>query len=314
MTPQCRELIEKFEVRKTKQQKAAFRDWLCRVLEDAGCRPVVETSGMSNNVVVGDPETAKVIFSAHYDTQAVLPIPNFITPRNIGWYVLYQLALALPMVLAIIAVELVVITLTEGLLGPASAFAGMIAAYAVLILFIWLMLAGPANKHTMNDNTSGVLTLLESILAMPPEDREKVCFVFFDNEELGMLGSSAFTKAHKEVKRNTLNINFDCVSDGDSIQFFPGKQAKKDPEAIAFIEKHFTAQGNKTTEVVRGFGFYPSDNAVFKKGVGVCALHYKKPFGWYMSRIHTKRDTVMEEENIVLLREGVLRMAADRTA
>ncbi len=313
MTPQSRELIEKFEVRKTKQQKAAFRDWLCRTLEAAGCRPVVETKGMSNNVVVGTPETAKVIFSAHYDTQAVLPIPNFITPRNIGWYLLYQLALVVPMFLAVVVVEFAAIMLTDVLLGAASVFVGMIAAYAVLILLVSLMLAGPANKHTMNDNTSGVLTLLESILAMPPEDREKVCFVFFDNEELGMLGSFAFAKTHKEVKQNTLNINFDCVSDGDSIQFFPGKKTKKDPEAIASIEKHFQGRGQKTTEVVRGFGFYPSDNAVFKKGVGVCALHYKKPFGWYMSRIHTKRDTVMEEENIVLLRDGVLRMAADRT-
>ena len=30
MTPQARELIEKFEVRKTKAQKAAFREWLSR--------------------------------------------------------------------------------------------------------------------------------------------------------------------------------------------------------------------------------------------------------------------------------------------
>lgn len=312
MTEQSRELIEKYEIRKTKQQKAAFRAWLCRTLEEAGYHPVVEGKGMSHNVVVGDPATAKTLFTAHYDTCAGLPFPNFITPRNMGWYLLYQLALVIPMFVLAFGTEFLVILLTRNWLGEASVFAGLVAVYAVLIAFLWLLMAGPANKHTMNDNTSGVLTLLESALALPEEDRGNVCFVFFDNEELGLLGSAAFAKLHKGVRETALNINFDCVSDGDSIQFFPGKKCKKDEEALALIEKHFQGRGKKTTEVVRGFGFYPSDNAAFKRGVGVCALHYKKPFGWYMSRIHTKRDTVLEEENIELLRDGVLRVAAAR--
>ena len=33
--------------------------------------------------VLGDPETAKVVFSAHYDTCARLPFPNFIAPKNL---------------------------------------------------------------------------------------------------------------------------------------------------------------------------------------------------------------------------------------
>ncbi len=59
-------------------------------------------------------------------------------------------------------------------------------------------------------------------------------------------------------------------------------------------------------EVVRSFGFYPSDNASFKRAAGVCALRTSRVWGFYMSRIHTGRDTVLEEENLELLRDGAL--------
>ncbi len=147
-------------------------------------------------------------------------------------------------------------------------------------------------------------------MAMPEADREEVCFVFFDNEEKGLFGSAAFTKAHKKAKKETLNINFDCVSDGDFIQFFPGWAMKeKDPAMLDRIEAAFQGRGEKVVEVVRGFGFYPSDNKAFRKGVGVCALKRKKSLGYYMDRIHTNKDTVLEEENIEILRDGALRLA-----
>ena len=146
---------------------------------------------------------------------------------------------------------------------------------------------------------------------MPEADRGKVCFVFFDNEEKGMLGSLSFTRAHRRAKKGALNINFDCVSDGDFIQFFPGGALKKDPAVLEQIEAAFAGRSGKTTEVVRGFGFYPSDNASFKRGVGVCALKRRKLIGYYMDRIHTNKDTVFEEENIELLRDGALRLAGN---
>lgn len=68
---------------------------------------------------------------------------------------------------------------------------------------------------------AGYTPLVETALAMPEEDWDKVCFVFFDNEEKGLFGSSFFAKAHPQMKREKLLINFDCVSDGDYIQFFP---------------------------------------------------------------------------------------------
>ena len=105
----------------------------------------------------------------------------------------------------------------------------------------------------------------------------------------------------------SLVLNFDCVGDGDSLQFFPTKQAKKDGTA-ELLRESFLPAGEKTVEVVEGFGFYPSDQAAFVHGVGVCALKKSKLFGWYMDRIHTKKDTVLDEMNIDLLRAGTVRL------
>lgn len=310
MTEQSHKIMEDFQIRKSRKQKEAFRNWLCEELKNAGYTPNVEKTFTAKNVVVGDPDTAKIIFSAHYDTCAVLPIPNFITPRNMLFYICYQLLLVIPLFLLVAVVEGILLAVIVELQSPALLMLMPFLSIALCVFFVWWILDGPANKHTANDNTSGVITLLETALAMPEEDREKVCFVFFDNEEKGMFGSAAFTKTHKKAKKETLNINFDCVGDGDYIQFFPGKRLKKDEAALERIETSFEGRGEKQTEVVRSFGFYPSDNASFKRGVGVCALKHKRIVGYYMDRIHTSRDTVLEEENIALLRDGALRLAA----
>ncbi len=311
MLPQSQYILDTCQIRKSRKQKEAFRSWLCGELESAGYMPKVEKGFAARNVVVGNPDTAKVIFSAHYDTCAVLPIPNFITPRNMFFYICYQLLLVIPLFLLVAVVEGILLAVIVELRSPALLMLMPFLSIALCVFFIWWILDGPANKHTANDNTSGVITLLETALSMPEKDREKVCFVFFDNEEKGLFGSAAFTKAHKKAKKEALNINFDCVSDGDFIQFYPGGAMKgKASETLDRIEAAFQGRGGKAVEVVRGFGFYPSDNKAFKRGVGVCALKHKRFIGYYMDRIHTNKDTVFEEENIELLRDGALRLAA----
>ena len=307
MTEVSKAILSEFQVRKSKKQKAAFRDRLCQELTAAGYAPTVEKSVVAANVVVGDPEGAEVLFTAHYDTQAVLPIPNFITPRNPFWYTLYQMLL--------VGGIFLIAGLAAGvaLLLRLPVEIAMLVFGVVALFFSWWIIDGPANQHTVNDNTSGVITLVETALALPAEDRSKACFVFFDNEEKGMLGSAAFAGKHKQVKKKKLVVNFDCVSDGSSIQFFPSRKLKKDNTKLAGLEKAFRSAGDRQVEVVRGFGFYPSDNAAFRLGAGVCALRKHRVFGWYMSRIHTVRDTVLEEENIELLRDGCLRLAAGST-
>ena len=307
MTEQSRKILDEMQVRKSKKQKAAFRAWLCGELEQAGYAPCVEEGFAARNVVVGDPDKAQVLLTAHYDTQAVLPVPNLITPRNLFFFVLYQALIVLPLFLVVAAAEGLIFAFVP---KSAAWWLAPLSCIAICAFFMWWLIDGWANKHTANDNTSGVLTLLETALALPPEHRDRVCFVFFDNEEKGMLGSAAFAKRHKGVKKNTPVVNFDCVGDGDSIQFFPRRKLKKDPAALERIEAAFLPGCGRDVQVVRGFGFYPSDNANFKKDAGVCALKHRPIVGYYMDRIHTGRDTVLDEANIALLRDGALRYIA----
>ena len=54
----------------------------------------------------------------------------------------------------------------------------------------------------------------------------------------------------------------------------------------------------------KGFAFYPSDQMNFPYGVGICALH-KGKLGLYLSRIHTPKDTILEETNVNILRAAL---------
>ena len=86
-------------------------------------------------------------------------------------------------------------------------------------------MAGPANEHTVNDNTSGVTTLIDTMTILPDELKSDVAFIFFDLEEAGLVGSKSFFKKHKNVMNNKLLVNFDCVSDGENILLVLNKKA-----------------------------------------------------------------------------------------
>lgn len=297
-------VMEQYQIRKSRKQKEAFRAWLRETLQKEGYQVSEEKKTFSTNVVVGDPERAKVLLTAHYDTCAVLPVPNFITPRNMVFYLGYQILLSLLILGLGFGAEAALLLLWE----DCPIWAAMGALYVVIGFLFWWLLDGPANKHTANDNTSGVITLLETALALPADQRDKVCFVFFDNEEKGLFGSSAFAAKHRNAKKNTPMINFDCVSDGDYIHLFPNKREKKDSELWKLLREAFTAGGEKSVTVMQGV--YPSDQRAFARGVGVCALKKNRILGYYMDRIHTNRDTVLDEHNIALLRDGVLRFVS----
>lgn len=297
-----REILEKYQVRKTKSQKTAF----IAFLKEKYPHLHVEEGGFPRcrNLVVGDPDRAKVIFGAHYDTCAVMPFPNLITPKNILFYILYSVLVCLPFL---------------ALGGAATALLSLVTdSYALLYwtflgvyfaAFFGMMLLGPANKHTVNDNTSGVITLCELMEALPPCVQEQLCFVFFDHEENGLLGSKQFFKTHKAALKNTPMLNFDCVSDGDHILLVQSKPfLKKYGEGLkrAFAD----AEGLQIHFAKSSTTLYPSDQGNFPVSVGVAALK-RGWVGLYLDRIHTPRDTVMKEENIRYLVDCAARFAEE---
>ena len=181
---------------------------------------------------------------------------------------------------------------------------GLFAGVAVLLLFAYLMIFGKANKHTANDNTSGVITLIEIMEAMSDEQREKTAFVFFDLEEAGLIGSSRFKKAHKNMMKDKLLINFDCVSDGDYIMLVETEPAQK--EYGELIRKSFNDKEGKIALFEKSSTtIYPSDQANFKKSIAVASFKKSKIFGYYMDKIHTNKDCNFNEKNIKYISECI---------
>lgn len=297
MTPLSEEILKNWQVRKTRARKTAFIEFMQAQLPQLQ----VEKSALGRNLVLGDVKSAKMILTAHYDTCARLPFPNFITPKNFFVYLGYQLLIALPF-LAVFFLCL------WGLprLGMDFMLSYWLGFLAMMGGMVGMFMLGPANRHTANDNTSGVVQLCELYAAMTQEQRAEVCFVFFDNEENGLLGSTAFASRHKAdgVNEKPL-LNFDCVSDGDHLMIVLSKKAMQ-KYGDAFRESYVSGDGKTVLVESAGKAFYPSDQTNFKLGVGYAALKKHKLVGYYMDRIHTERDTVFQAENIRFLTDGTL--------
>lgn len=313
------EILQNFPIRNSRKQKQLFREAVTAYVKGLGYTVTVEAGLFgSHNLVIGDSEKADYLITAHYDTPAAMLIPNFITPKNPVTFVLYQLFLT-----AMLILPPFVISLLVGLFVLFAGAACMPAEYGteivVWVLMLWYfgflvlfflgvaaLYFGPANKHNANDNTSGVVTLLEIARSLQEDQRHKVCFVLFDLEEKGLLGSWSYRRNHKQATEHQLVINLDCVGDGDNLLIFPTKKLKIDRKALASFY-HICGYWGKKSLLVheKGFGYCPSDQKRFPYGVGIMALKEGK-FGLYLGRIHTRKDTILEQTNVNILRAAII--------
>jgi len=299
------DVLQAFPIRKSKKQKQAFQEAVRSYGERLGYAVRVEKAPFgARNILFGDPDTAEFLVTAHYDTPARLPFPNFITPQNMAVYLVYQIGISLLLCVPAFLLSFLVGRATEN-----GGFA-MLTAYGYLILLLWLVMAGPANKTNANDNTSGVITVLETMRTLPDALRGRVCFVLFDLEEAGLIGSMSYHAKHKKIADQQIVLNADCVGDGDEILLIPSKKLrKKYPGLIETWKTLCFPDGEKSITVHdRGVCFFPSDQGNFPLGVGIAAFQRKKGIGLYCSRIHTPKDIICEENNVILIRNYLIRI------
>lgn len=302
MTEISQEIFRRFQVRKNRAQKAEFIAFmqehfpeLC--VEEGGRLP------RCRNLIIGDVDRADILLSAHYDTCARLPFPNFICPQNMLLYILYSLLICIPFFLISALVNFGLFFVSDSYLLHMAVSLVVIFGLIYLVFF-----GGKANPNTANDNTSGVLTLCELYAALSPEQRAKTAFIFFDQEETGMFGSALFKKLHPQAARSKLLINFDCVSDGEHMLIVKSRAAKK-LYGEAFAEA-FTDGMGKTAHHGGSGTLYPSDQMNFKLGTALAAMHKAPLVGLWLGRIHTKRDTVLDESNLQYICAGMKKLYA----
>lgn len=301
-------ILSHYEVRKTNTEKTIFIDYIKSRLTKSGYDSkdiTVESSGSgllkNRNIIVGNPKTAEIFITAHYDTCAVLPFPNVMAPTNPVLYLICQTLVAFILIALSMIIVIPVALITK---HP------LITYYVFLFSMIFLMfylLFGYRNKHTANDNTSGVITITKILETLPIEKRNKFCVVYFDNEEKGLIGSSNFAKKHKADVKGKLLLNFDCVGDGNYVASFAKKSAMQDDKYVLLIE---TLNENAKDVGIHSLNkrvlpmMFPSDNIHFKKGIGFCGLK-KSIIGLYAARIHTPFDTKCSGANIEFLVKSI---------
>lgn len=298
-------ILEQYQIRKTNKEKTGFIEYIKSRLEKAGYNSerdiMIEEKGVgvfkSRNIVVGDPKTATILLGAHYDTCAVLPFPNLMSPTNPIIFIVSQLVFTMLMLILPAILAVILSLLTNNILDEYYTY--LVLLFALLIH----MMFGYKNKHTANDNTSGVIAITRILEALPKEMKSKVCVVYFDNEEKGLFGSSFFYKKHKKDVKEKLLYNFDCVGDGKEVVFLSKRKARKDEKYIQLLDiLQENVEGHDVGLLIRRMKpmMFASDQVHFKKGVGVCAVR-KSPVGRYVARIHTPFDTKCREENIEYL-------------
>jgi len=299
------QLLGRYGVRKSAAQKNAFIEYAVDYADGLGIFAAVETGGKrirSRNIVFGDLQHARVLITAHYDTCARLPFSNFMTPNNWPIVIVTEGLLLLAMGWAgwqcgELAADALRAVSCPGIL---AGLAGWMIGIAVSVLLLALMLVGPANPHNANDNTSGVLFVLRAMERF--REKPGVAYVLFDNEEKGLLGASAFIAEHPQAARRCLIVNMDCIGDGKSLLYTGTKRAMAHPLAkriLAALEERSGIYGKKAVSGEFPQWLYPSDQMLFPRGTAFAALKGERLL--YLDRIHTARDTLLDETNLEYL-------------
>lgn len=310
MNQYAQRIARDFPTRRKAKEKEMFRTWLAWELREMGYHvslqsneSALQTGGRATNVIVGDPENAKLIFSAHYDTGVKELLPTLFMPTRPVSFALYQ---ALTPVLMLLVSFLLSFGITFAVNEP----------FMTLPLFLIFLLAllcyqkfGPGETRNANDDDSGVAALLETAKKITPRYRGNVCFVFFDCGAQGMQGARGFRRRYPITREKNV-IHLDCVGQGDEILALPSKYSRWNGELLDLINESFAEvempEGKTVFLKTDGLVYYPSDNRKFRYSTAICAVKKISGFGRCIAP-HSDGGTA-DEENLRILSDGLANM------
>ena len=131
------EVNARFPVRKSKVQKAQFRQYVLQKAQEMGYAARMEENKAictNRNIVVGDVDKAKVLVTAHYDTPATVGLPNVMLPMNRPMFYLVQALIALVMVVFIFIPTGIVKKLTGSIFCTEATLIGLYCLMMYLLL------------------------------------------------------------------------------------------------------------------------------------------------------------------------------------
>ncbi|MBQ9460256.1 MAG: M28 family peptidase [Oscillospiraceae bacterium] len=306
MSKYAERINREYGTRRKPKEKEAFRLYLMGALREMGYSPALQSresplrvGGQTTNVVAGDPEKAKLILIAHYDT-GVRPIfPPLYMPTRPLTALLYQ---ALTPVCAMLGALVLSFALTFPLNAPA-------ATLPLFLIFLFGSLLylrfGPSEANNIADNASGVAALLETAAALTPGCRGDVAFAFLDGGFGGMSGAKGFRQKYPCAKEKTV-VNVCCVARGDELMVLPGKYARWQGDVLDAILDSFDGEENKTVFLkTDGVTYFPSDNRAFRCAISIFACESLYGFGRI---IRPKKAKSIDETNLKILKEGLCKL------
>ena len=286
------ELYEQLPVRNTAEQKKNFRNWAASQAEKSGWTVREEENEEHINLVIGDPEKAKLLFTAHYDTPRRSFLPNVLLPANKTLKTLYTFGVLLPMLAVAVGAALLAGQAAGGFETMTGRMTAMVTYMILYFALFFLLLRGPANRENKNDNSSGAAAVLD--LAARLAGNGSAALILFDDEEKGKKGSKAWTAAHPTLKSGLLDVNLDCVGNGEHVIVSVPPEAEHDP---AWPALKAALEELDAVILPAGSSAMNSDQKNFEKGVGICVCLKKKKL-YYTPSIHTSRDTVASGETV----------------
>lgn len=306
MSKYAERIAREYPLRFKPKEKEAFRLYLMGALREMGYDPSLQSretalkvGGHVTNVVAGDPETARLILVARYDTPLRSLLPPLVMPTRPVTALLY---LALTPALVLLGSFVVSFALTFALNQPRWTLPLFLALLLAALLYLRF---GPAETQNLADNTSGVAALLETAALLTPGVRAKVAFAFLDGGFGGMGGAKGFRAKYPSAKEKTV-INVNCVARGDELLVLPSRYSRWNGEALDAILDSFE-NGEHTSVFLKtdGLTYYPSDNRAFRYSFTVCACEKLAGFGRI---VRPRRADAISEENITILKNGFCKL------
>ena len=292
--------LDQFPKRLKRRDKQKFLDYLKAKLDDLGY-DTKESQGRfifkSVNLET-DNDNADIILAAHYDTPTILPFYFEYLFRIFGHTRQFFMLFSIFLIVAAVSAWAVKM--------PELNFLFKALKYTFFFSFLALLIPNP---HNRNDNTSGVATLLNIAekIAKNPNLKKKVKFIFFDNEELGLLGSFMQKKKWKKEGFEIFNkkfISIDCVAHGK----VPVIVYHKNDATANQLHNLFFNQ-SIDSKILR-LPFYPiSDNYVFAENGAVNISWMDKtliPGGYYIRNVHNPRDIDVDYDKIETVTDIVI--------
>ncbi|MDD4683912.1 MAG: M28 family peptidase [Bacteroidales bacterium] len=226
------------------------------------------------------------IFIAHYDTGTIMPFWMNWLMKLIG-----------------VNRQILMIVFTVGLISYLIPFVEgydpFIGRILSLIFVISLLLAFIPNRRNLDDNTSGVIALLNLAKRFKEEGLDNAKFVFVDNEELGLFGSSAhkrYLERNSFISKSCKVISIDCVGGSGKTPLII-RNSKSD---YASLFQDAIGKGFDKCEMVKML-LPASDNYSFKRYGAINISFVDKtiiPNGYYIKDIHSHKDKKINLEKI----------------